>query len=83
MKEFFQNLKQAWNYSKNQKKLIYLYIFFNVIFIAINLFIPILSAKIIVHLTASKFRQVLLISIVIFFIEIFRNFINKSKNYIF
>lgn len=81
MKEFFKNLNQAWHYGKNQKKLIYLYIFFNIIFIAINLFIPILSAKIIVQLTASKFKQVLLISIVIFFIEIFRNFAKYATSY--
>lgn len=45
MKEFWENLKKAWIYGKGQKKFIIGYIIFNIVFIFINLVIPILGAK--------------------------------------
>lgn len=81
MREFLENIKQAWTYSKKTQKLIYWYIIFSIIFVLINLFIPILSAKIIVDLTSNKFKQVLLISIIILLIEILRNFAKYATSY--
>ncbi len=81
MKEFLKNVKKAWKYGKNQKKYIIGYIAFNVVFIFINLFIPILSAKIIVNLTSNQFKQVLFIGIVILIVEIFRNTAYYATSY--
>lgn len=81
MKEFLKNVKKAWKYGKNQKKYIIGYIAFNVVFIFINLFIPILSAKIIVNLTSNQFQQVLFIGIVILIVEIFRNTAYYTTSY--
>lgn len=81
MKEFLKNVKKAWKYGKNQKKYIIGYIAFNVVFIFINLFIPILSAKIIVNLTSNQFKQVLFIGIVILIVEIFRNTAHYATSY--
>ena len=47
MKEFFRYLKFAWKYAKGEKKKIIAYIIFNIITIAISVFVPIISAKII------------------------------------
>lgn len=81
MKEFFSNLKKAWIYGKGQKKYIIGYIVFNIIFIFINLFVPILSAKAIVELTNNKLAQVVSIGFVIFIVEILRNFANYITSY--
>ena len=48
----------------------------NIAGIIISIFVPILSAKIIVDLTSSKFKQVIFISIVILFVELSRNIVN-------
>ena len=81
MKEFFSNLKKAWVYGKGQKKFIIGYIVFNIIFIFINLFVPILSAKAIVELTNNKLNQVVFIGFVILVIELLRNFANYITGY--
>ena len=81
MKEFLKNIKKAWKYGKNQKKYIIGYIAFNVEFIFINLFVPILSAKIIVSLTSNQFEQVLFIGLVILIVEILRNTAYYATSY--
>lgn len=81
MKEFFSNLKKAWVYGKGQKKFIIGYIVFNIIFIFINLFVPILSAKSIVELTNNKLNQVVFIGFVILVVELLRNFANYITGY--
>lgn len=81
MKEFFSNLKKAWVYGKGQKKFIIGYIVFNIIFIFINLFVPILSAKAIVELTNNKLNQVVFIGFVILVVELLRNFANHITGY--
>lgn len=81
MKEFFSNLKKAWVYGKGQKKYIIGYIIFNIIFIFINLFVPILSAKAIVELTNNKLNQVVFIGFVILVVELLRNFANYITGY--
>lgn len=81
MKEFLKNIKKAWKYGKNQKKYIIGYIAFNVVFIFINLFVPILSAKIIVSLTSNQFKQVLFIGTVILIVEILRNTAYYATSY--
>ena len=81
MKEFFSNLKKAWIYGKGQKKFIIGYILFNIIFIFINLFVPILSAKAIVELTNNKLAQVVSIGFIILVVELLRNFANYITGY--
>ena len=81
MKEFFSNLKKAWVYGKGQKKFIIGYIVFNIIFIFLNLFLPILSAKAIVELTNNKLNQVVFIGFVILVVELLRNFANYITGY--
>lgn len=73
---FKNNLKFSWNYVKQEKKRLMIYIFCNILTIIISVFVPILSANIIVNLTNSAFKQVIFISIIIFFVEISRNFCN-------
>ena len=81
MKAFFSNLKKAWIYGKTQKKFIIGYIIFNIIFVFINLFVPILSAKSIVELTSNKLKQVIYIGLIILVVELLRNFANYITGY--
>ena len=81
MKELIYNLKFAWRYAKNQKKLIILYILCNLFQIIISVFLPVLSAKIIVSLTDNQLIQVLNIALVLLFVELFRNCVVYLTNY--
>jgi len=81
MKELWKNLKFAWKYAKNQKKKLICYSFCHLASIVISIVVPILSAYIIVNLTNSKFRQLLLISLVIMGVEWFRNIVNYFARY--
>ena len=81
MKELIYNLKFAWRYAKNQKKLIILYILCNLFQIIISVFLPDLSAKIIVSLTDNQLIQVLNIALVLLFVELFRNCVVYLTNY--
>ena len=81
MKEFNKNLGLSWKYAKKQKGKIILYMLCNLIVILISIFLPILSARIIVDLTSNKFKQVLYISLVILAIELLRNVVNYGVRY--
>ena len=81
MKEFINNLKFAWQYSKNQKKNLIGFIFTNILIIVISVIVPILSAKIIIYLTDNEFKQLLLIALVILLVEWFRNILNYIGRY--
>lgn len=81
MKEFLNNLKFAWQYSKNQKKNLIGFIFTNILIIVISVIVPILSAKIIIYLTDNEFKQLLLIALVILLVEWSRNILNYIGRY--
>ena len=76
MKETIKNLKFAWKYAKYQKLTILKFLITNIIAIIISVIIPVLSAKIIIHLTDNNFYQIVLIAIVIFLIENTRSLVS-------
>jgi len=76
MREFIKNIKHSWEFAKDQKVRFILHSFLVFMMALISIGVPMLSARIIVNLTESKFKQLLLISIVLMFIEIFRNACN-------
>lgn len=81
MKELWSNLKFAWVYAKDLKVKLILYLLFNIATILISVVVPVLSAKIIVNLTANELKQVLFISLIIMGVEWFRNIANYFTRY--
>ncbi len=81
MKEFWKNLKFVWKYARGEKWRLIGYIFVDIIFIAISIVVPILSAKKIVYLTNNQFTQLFVVALSIFFIEILRNVVNYLGSY--
>lgn len=81
MKEFFGNLKLAWNYTKKQKWRLVCYIICNILSILISIFVPIMSANVIVSLTSNEFKQVLYMSLAIMAVELSRNLVNYGARY--
>lgn len=81
MKELWSNLKFAWLFAKEQKTRLICYIFSNIVSIIISIFVPIISAKVIVDLTSSNFEQVILMSLVILVTELLRNVVHFCTRY--
>ena len=81
MKELWNNLKFVWVYAKDQKKRLFLYAFCNVIAITFSIIVPILSARIIVHLTSNQLYQVLAISLVLLIFNIVGQLVHCLARY--
>lgn len=81
MKDLFNNLKFAWIYAKDQKKKLIYYILSNMVVIIVSIIVPIISSQIIVDLTNNEFYQVLLLSLIILMVELFRNISNYLTRY--
>lgn len=70
MKEFINNLKFTWNYTKNEKTKLILYCILNIGIISISIVSPILGARRIVALTNNMFDQLLFISLLLLIVNI-------------
>ena len=81
MKELNKNLKFAWQYAKDVKTKIYMFIFLDFIQIIVSIILPVLSAKIIVLLTSNELKQVLYLAIILFLIQAGRNIIDFFTDY--
>ena len=81
MNDFSTNIKFAWKYAKDQKSKIIGFFVCNVFHVIISIVVPILSAKIMVYLTDNKLIQVLMVALVLFFVEVSRNFFSYLCRY--
>ena len=81
MKELKKNLKFAWQYAKDVKNKIIMFIVFDFIQIIISIILPIISAKMIVRLTSNELEQVLYLAIILFLIQAGRNIIDFFTDY--
>ena len=81
MKEFKDNLKKTWKYTKKVKKELFIYLFLHVLGIAIGIITPILGAKIVVALTSDNFYQIAIMGLVLFFTETTYNLVNFGERY--
>ena len=82
MKELFNNLKFAWKYVKGQKGKIILLAIVGLFLAVIGVVLPILSARLIVHLTSNELFQLLSIAFVVFAVEILKNIMKYFSDYL-
>ena len=80
MKEFWGNLKFAWQYTKDFKKQLILYLICNALIIAVSIALPMISARIIIYLTDSMFYQLLGMTIVYTILQILFNFMQTFSS---
>ena len=73
MNDLFRNLKFAWRYTKSVRLMFFLYIICCFIQVGISVFVPIISAKVIVSLSNNALIQVLNLCVILFFTELIRN----------
>lgn len=65
MKEFVKNIKKLKKYCKGQNGRIFLLILFSLIMVALNVVMPLISARIIVLLTENNYLRIIYMAIVI------------------
>ncbi len=73
MKELIDNLKFVWKYSKKEKRYIFIYLFLNIFSIVFSIFLPILSANIVIELTQNNYTRIILVAFAIFIVNIIYN----------
>lgn len=76
MKETFSNLKRVYQYGKMYKKYLIIISLLSLLFVGINIILPILSAKLLVNLTDGIFEELIGVSIIILIIEFMGGFNN-------
>ena len=76
-----KNFKSTYKYAKSGRKYLWLFLATNVIMTIISVVAPILGAQIILSLTSNNYQKVLVLVLLIFVIEIFRNFSRLAYNY--
>ena len=80
MKEIGPSLKKVYKYAKPYKKYFFLYLIIIPLLSAISIVIPLLTAKQLIYMTDSIYKQLLNVSIIIFAIEISRNTFRYFSN---
>lgn len=74
--ETIKNLKRAWRFIGKERGQLLIYLITNILVCIISIIVPALAAKRIIYLTNNQLSQLILIGLLIFGIEIFRNIVN-------
>ena len=75
-KELKTNLKMSWNFVKDEKLYFVILIMLAVMLAVISFILPLFSAQLLLKLTGGLLKDLLIVAIVIFFIEILRNIVS-------
>ena len=85
MKEFWNNLKFVWTYTKDKKSILIKYIIGSIFIIIISILIPLITSQIIIYLTKNNFSKLLTIALIAFFLQCLYNLIkmllHNNKKY--
>lgn len=69
MKETLKNLKKVYSYGKDYKKNLIIFSLMSLSFIAINIIVPIVSAKQLVYITGNLYLELLIASLIVLIIN--------------
>ena len=77
----WQNFKSTYKYAKKGKKYLLIFLIINVLMTIISVIAPIMAAQRLLALTSNNYSKLLVFILLIFGIEIIRNFCNLAYNY--
>ena len=83
LKHILINFKKTWDYVKEDKKYIILFLLFSLILCGISVITPLLSAKMLLFLTNGLFRDLINITLIALIVELIRNLFNFLYNILF
>lgn len=73
MKETFSNLKRVYGYAREYRKNFIIFTLLSILFVAFNIVMPMVSARMIVDLSNNLYLDLLLMAIVMFIVNIIRS----------
>ena len=77
----WQNFKSTYKYAKKGKKYLWIFLILNVLITIITLIAPLMAPQRLLALTSNNYSKLLVFILLIFGIEIIRNFCNLAYNY--
>lgn len=80
-RSIWQNFKSTYKYAKKGKKYLWIFLIINVLMTIISVIAPIMAAQRLLALTSNNYSKLLVFILLIFGIEIIRNFCNLAYNY--
>ncbi len=83
LKHILINFKKTWDYVKEDKKYIILFLLFSLILCGISVITPLLSAKMLLFLTNGLFRDLINITLIALIVELIRKLFNFLYNILF
>lgn len=82
-KDIFRNIKKSWKYVKEEKKRLFICLFFSVLLCGMSVLAPIFSAKMLLSITDGKYMTLLLVALFVLILEILRGVFHYTYNMIF
>ena len=76
----WKNFKSTYKYAKTGRKYLWLFLVTNIVMTIISIIAPILGAQKLLALTSNNYQKLLVIVLVVFGLEIFRNFSRLAYN---
>lgn len=80
-RSIWQNFKSTYKYAEKGKKYLWIFLIINVLMTIISVIAPIMAAQRLLALTSNNYSKLLVFILLIFGIEIIRNFCNLAYNY--
>ena len=77
----WKNFKSTYKYAKTGRKYLWLFLVTNIVMTIISIIAPILGAQKLLALTSNNYQKLLVIVLIVFGLEIFRNFSRLAYNY--
>lgn len=82
-KDIFRNIKKSWKYVKEEKKRLFICLFFSVLLCVMSVIAPMFSAKMLLSITDGLFNTLLAVALFVLFMEILRGVLHYAYNMIF
>ena len=82
-KDIFRNIKKSWRFVKEEKRRLFICLFFSLLMCGMSVLAPIFSAKMLLSITDGLYMTLLAVALFVLFLEILRGFLHYAYNMIF
>lgn len=82
-KDIFRNIKKSWRFVKEEKKRLFICLFFSVLLCVMSVIAPMFSAKMLLSITDGLFNTLLAVALFVLLMEILRGVLHYAYNMIF
>ena len=69
-KDIFRNIKKSWKYVKEEKKRLFICLFFSVLLCGMSVLAPVFSAKMLLSITDGMYMTLLAVALFVLILEI-------------